>query len=161
MYFEGCLGFNFIQQNGLMSRVFVGSFLLLRITSRPTAFIRLDLWVLIREWIIGYLPPLPSHPCSMVCRSCVCVCVQLRSWENTRQAPTEWAHNTHENELQSATKQAPFLILSNYEMVQHSARVSLPPFSPLRSCRAATVLHRPSDEARQLEQAEAWHVNSR
>lgn len=107
MYFEGCLGFNVIQQNGLMSRVFVGSFLLLRITSRPTAFIRLDLWVLIWKWIIGYLPPLPSHLCSVAYRSCV----QLRSWENTRQPPhppttppsPKWARNTHKNELQTST----------------------------------------------------------
>lgn len=64
MYFEGCLGFNVIQQSGLMSRVFVGS-LPITLDYRPNAFIRLDLWVLIWTWIIGYLPPLTSDTCNV------------------------------------------------------------------------------------------------
>lgn len=162
MYFEGCLGFNVIQQNGLMSRVFVGSFLLLRITSRPAAFIRLDLWVLIWEWIIGYLPPLPSHPCSMVCAARVCVCV------------CSWGHGRIQGRPPLSEHATPIKMNSSPPLNKHLFWFSLITkwfnilrvflscfFFPLRSCRAAAVLHRPSDEARQLERAEAWHVNSR
>lgn len=137
--------------------VFVGAFPLLGITSRPNTHVSLDLWVLIWNWIRGYLPPEPS---------CVCVCVC--SWGHGRihsgRPPSERGRSTHKNQLLSA-KQAPFLILANYETVKHSTRVSLLLFFSFSlffwSCRATAVLHRPSDEARQLEQAEARHVNSR
>lgn len=149
MYFEGCLGLNVIQQSGLMSAVFAGDpSLLLRITAPPptkppNAFIRPDLWVLIQTWIIGYLPPLTFDtrnvpgPTFMAFTSAA----EVMGEYTERPRPPHMRKHTcarmHAHAPASASASRPwkwtwvlsqtriFLILTNYEMVKHSARVSL------------------------------------
>lgn len=160
MYFEGCLGLNKIQQSGLMSTVFAGDpSLLLRITAsasppnRPDAFSRTELWVLIWTWIIGYLPPLTFGTCttSPTPRSWLSQEVMGECRERSRptRMPTDmyarvrvrvcprWCECTASMEMNlSPLPDKNLFDFTNYEMVKHSARVSLLHSSRVEPSRA-------------------------